>query len=152
MLEQVGDIWALGSAPNSLIGITTNGFIKRNGECAMGRGVARQAAQRYPGLPARLGNAINQLGNHVIWFKDINIFTLPVKHNWWEPADTELIARSVMEVNGLAIGLQDPDQRFYLPRPGCGNGRLKWEDVKPICEALTDQFIIVEYDGQGGEQ
>jgi len=31
--------------------ITTNGFVKNNGEAVMGRGCAREAARKYPRLP-----------------------------------------------------------------------------------------------------
>ncbi len=35
--------------------------------------------------------------------------------------------------------------KVYLVRPGCGNGQLKWEDVKPlIAPILDDRFIVVE--------
>ena len=35
--------------------------------------------------------------------------------------------------------------KVYMARPGCGNGQLKWEDVKPlIAPILDDRFIVVE--------
>ena len=43
--------------------ITTNGFTKSNGEAVMGRGIAKQMADRYPYLPKLLGNAIRDNGN-----------------------------------------------------------------------------------------
>lgn len=45
--------------------ITTNGFVKKDGTCVMGRGIARQAAKRWPDLPKILGNHIKQKGNVV---------------------------------------------------------------------------------------
>jgi hypothetical protein len=35
--------------------ITTNGFVKSNGECVMGRGIARTCRDRFAGLARRLG-------------------------------------------------------------------------------------------------
>jgi len=33
-----------------------------------------------------------------------------------------------------------------LPRPGCGNGGLDWDDVRPILEAiLDDRFTVVTF-------
>ena len=32
---------------------------------------------------------------------------------------------------------------IYLPKVGCGNGGLKWEDVKPHLKFLDDRFIVI---------
>jgi hypothetical protein len=45
--------------------ITTNGFVKKNGEAVMGRGCAKQALQRYPSISFTLGNRIVTGGNKV---------------------------------------------------------------------------------------
>jgi len=35
--------------------------------------------------------------------------------------------------------------KVYLVRPGCGNGRLDWRDVKKVLLArLDDRFVVVE--------
>ena len=32
-----------------------------------------------------------------------------------------------------------------LPRPGCGNGGLRWQDVRPLLGlSLDDRFIVVD--------
>lgn len=45
--------------------ITTNGFIKANGEAVMGRGCALEAAQAFPNVPKLLGALITSKGNRV---------------------------------------------------------------------------------------
>jgi len=45
--------------------ITTNGFIKSNGTCVMGRGCAKEAASKWLELPGRLGDLIKKMGNMV---------------------------------------------------------------------------------------
>jgi hypothetical protein len=31
-----------------------------------------------------------------------------------------------------------------MPRPGCGNGRLRWQDVsKVLSDILDDRFVVV---------
>lgn len=80
--------------------------------------------------------------------KEHQWFSFPVKHNWYEHADLKLIERSAKElVDTIDDIFLDPDDRpptIYLPRPGCGNGRLKWEDVKPVIEPyLDDRFVVV---------
>jgi len=53
MIEACGDIWEhLGKA---VIAVTTSGSVARNGKAVMGRGVARQAVQRFPAFPLILG-------------------------------------------------------------------------------------------------
>jgi hypothetical protein len=64
--------------------VTTNGYVKKNGRCAMGRGIALQAKKKYPNLPYRLGERILSSGNQVYHFsmaleEEFNIITFPVK-------------------------------------------------------------------------
>lgn len=123
--------------------IPTNGFVKANGECVMGRGLAYQASKRYPALAMELGGLIKKHGNHVHAI-GTNMFSFPVKRVWWEKAVEGLITESMIELRDLADIM--PNARFYLPRVGCGNGQLKWEDVKPILEIgfTDDRFTIVD--------
>jgi len=50
MQEITGDIWEQHKLGRWIV-ITTNGAIKNDGSCVMGRGVAKQAADKYPELP-----------------------------------------------------------------------------------------------------
>jgi len=52
-----------GNKGPDVICITTNGFIKNNGECVMGRGCAREASKVWPQLPKALGDHIKTMGN-----------------------------------------------------------------------------------------
>lgn len=49
-------------APDAIC-ITTNGFVKNNGECVMGRGCAAQIKKMYPDFPKLVGNHIKSMGN-----------------------------------------------------------------------------------------
>ncbi len=112
----------------------------------MGRGCARQAAARFPELPYQLGTKISVQGNHVFNFPEYVLITFPVKHNWWEAADLDLIDRSARELLRI-IEVKKIKEAIYIPRPGCGNGKLRWEDVKKILSPIlkSDQFHIVTY-------
>jgi len=146
MIERKGDIWTyFDSHPRSAIVITTNGFVKKNGECVMGRGVALEAKQRYPWLAKSLGAHILLYGNQVFYFSvdDKYLVTFPVKHNWWEQADLILIETSVKRLKELTDEMKWNE--VFLVRPGCGNGGLNWKDVKLVLEkSLDDRFIVVE--------
>ncbi len=50
MIEQQINLWDA-DADNVLLCITTNGYVKNNGECVMGRGCALEAKTRWPDLP-----------------------------------------------------------------------------------------------------
>ena len=131
-----GDIWKYSA---DIICITTNGTIKNNGEGVMGAGIALQAKKKNLDLPAILGNTLKIYGNHFCEFKNYAFF--PVKHNWWEKADLELIERSALELANFAN--LNADKIYVLPRPGCGNGGLKWEEVKEIIELILPDNVHV---------
>lgn len=124
--------------------ITTNGFVKKNGECVMGRGCAKQIANSYPEMPLLLGKKIKQNGNIVQPICDLGdnivVVAFPVKHNWWEEADTQLIQKSCIQLMTLT---KDKNMEILLPRPGCGNGKLKWEEVKILIENVLDNKVTI---------
>jgi hypothetical protein len=146
MLEAKGNIWYL---DGDALCITTNGFVKKDGTCVMGRGIAKEAAGLRPELPAILGSLIQSKGNHVhVLDYDSHyrqwVLSFPVKHNWFEKADIKLIKRSAEELVVKADELEW--ERVLLPRPGCGNGKLNWEEVKAVLEPiLDDRFVAVTF-------
>ncbi len=130
--------------------ITTNGFVKKNGEGVMGRGVALQAKQRWPKIAEALGQALELSGNHVQWLAEpedydtpYHLVSFPVKENWMDKAKVRLIKRSINEL--LILVKRRGWLSVALPRPGCGNGGLDWKEVKPIlASVLDDRFVIVQ--------
>jgi hypothetical protein len=145
MREEQTDLWAARGLPDHFIGISTNGFVKRNGEAVMGRGCAAQAARIYPSAPRLLGQHIKRNGNVPGWIGEDNdwaLIVLPVKHSWWEQADLGLIQMSVVwlreyaENNGIVTTI-------HVPRLGCGNGRLDWAtQVLPLMRHLPDNVLV----------
>lgn len=135
------DLWGPGW---DLRCITTNGTINKAGRCVMGRGTAQQASSKYKGLALEIGDRIKRCGNVVQLFSNIDhtdLATFPVKHNWWETADLDLIKRSAEQLEYL---INDWGYiRVALPMPGCGNGGLIWEAVAPVIGFLDDRVTIV---------
>lgn len=127
--------------------ITTNGAVRRDGACVMGRGCALEAKIRYPGLEYKLGDLIGRHGNRVMRlgrYNGVVLASFPVKHHWREEADPELIARSARQL--VALADKFGCERIALPRPGCGNGRLRWARVRTILkDILDDRFTIVDF-------
>lgn len=148
MKEITGNIWSYHRKECCIV-VTTNGIVKDNGEAVMGRGIALEAKSKFPALPRRLGKQIKVHGNRVFLFADFHIITFPTKHSWRDnKSDIGLIERGARQLASLSnCGLVAPP--VYLVRPGCGNGGLDWEIVKPILgKHLDDRFFVI---AQGGE-
>jgi hypothetical protein len=151
MIEVVGNLWTYktpdGRDPDVRV-ITTNGTVKKNGECVMGRGCALEAKQRWPHIAETLGRFLNKFGNvpfQLMLHPEI-LWTFPVKHNWHEKADITLIEQSARRVVRMVNDDFDEQLVVVMPRPGCGNGGLRWEDVKPVLEPiLDDRFHVITF-------
>src|SRR4051794_33638451 len=103
MNEVKGDLWTYNVPGNTQIRvITTNGSITKRGWAVMGRGCAKEAADRWPLLPQWLGELIQHGGNIPYFFSSVHLCTLPVKHHWHEKADIKLIQSSVKRLVELA--------------------------------------------------
>lgn len=91
MREKRGSIWTYLEEINTAICIPTNGSLTRSGEAVMGAGVAKQAKERFPEVPKRLGLFLSmnaerfgktdeELWNipYLIWHEPM-IFSFPTK-------------------------------------------------------------------------
>lgn len=141
MKEIYGNLWDYFFKEDYAIAITTNGFVKNNGEAVMGRGCAWEATKLLPEVTLTLGVYLEMEGNHVHRLEP-GVYSFPVKHNWWEKADIELIKRSCEEISKLSV-----EKNIVMPRMGCGNGGLKWEEeVKPVVGGLLDsRFKVITW-------
>ena len=139
MREACGDIWEyLGQG---IICITTSGTVSRKGSAVMTRGVAGQAAARFPDLPGELGRLLTDGGNHVHLLGN-GIVSFPVEESAWANPDLSLIARSAAELRSLAD--REGWGAVLVPRPGCGGGGLHWREVRPLLEGHFDaRFLVV---------
>jgi hypothetical protein len=135
------NIWAFHKS-SSWVVVPTNGTVTKNGRAVMGRGIAQQAAKNWPDMPRMLGVFLRNDGNHPVVFNIYALISFPVKHNWWEDADLDLIEQSARELMALLHKIKATGD-IYIPQVGCGNGNLRWEDVKPRLSCLDDQFILV---------
>lgn len=153
MIESVGELWEY---PASVRVITTNGHTNKAGNLVMGRGCAKEAAERFPMLAYYLGQVVARKGNRtsIVSPKMLAglsgdtsaaipywLVTFPVKNHWRDKADLKLIARSAEELVGHANEFDWSG--IVLPRPGCGNGRLQWATVRLILEPLLDDRFTV---------
>jgi O-acetyl-ADP-ribose deacetylase (regulator of RNase III) len=170
MKQKIGNIWKL-AGDLGIVVITTNGFVKKNGACVMGKGIAAQAKQRFPDLEFKLGFYILKYGNRP-FILGHNVVSFPVKpvgrlhcgfdimvvshmRGKFRPEDTvpgwACTADPIIITNSCRNLVQMADKfgwkEIYMPRPGCGAGELKWDDIRPILltELLDDRFIVCTY-------
>lgn len=131
MIERSGDLWAY---PSQATVAPTNLQTKSDGTAVMGAGVAKQAADRWPFLPAILGDRYCQAGpgTYVVWTNTMArpVVCFPTKRRWKDPADLDLIEQSAREL--------------VLPRVGAGLGRRDWTEIEAMLSVLLDdRFVVV---------
>lgn len=138
------DIWSI----EGIVVVPTNGVLKADGHAVMGAGLAKQAAERYPGLPRHLGDRLKARGNHVHFFDQVDLVTFPTKEHFKDPSPLKLVLRSAVELYAILPFIQKDRGPILVPRVGCGLGGLDWDVVKPHLERLLEpqlhRFQFVE--------
>lgn len=167
MLEGFCNMWNLLGKVSALV-ITTNGFVKSNGACVMGRGSAREARDKFPGIDFILGKYLKAYGNRpFVLKKDVtSIVSMPVKPEygtiqnlvahmknrqmgsvipgWAVKADIRIIKQSAVNLVRMANKFQW--ETIAMPRPGCGAGELDWPTVRSVLDPiLDDRFTAYTY-------
>lgn len=142
-----GDMWSIYDQ-SDLFFITTNSTITKEGDLIMGRGIAGEAATRYPAIPTVWGKHLIQMGrpreyNLLVssrWQEGKKLAAFQTKYEPAQPSLPGLISRSVIMLKVLAE--RHPGKRFDLNFPGIGYGRLKEKEVLPIIQCLPDNVYV----------
>lgn len=153
MILEKGNMWDVFEETDAFV-ITTNPIINSRGEVVMGRGIAKEAMERFPSIGKDFAVALDIAGDcfgqapgvgHIgdYGLNSVPILWFMVKDHWKHHADLRIIKRSM---HMLAAGaMYEPCKRFDLNFPGIGNGRLAREDVLPIIEQLPNNVHVWEY-------
>jgi len=146
MIETTGNIW---DQKCDWLCITTNCVINKAGRCVMGKGTALQAKQRCPDIDLILAQKIKEKGNIVhclLKYEDKWIISFPTKNDWRNPSDLDLIKSSAKQLK-QHYNVQTKKPIVMLPRPGCSNGQLEWEEVKEVIAPILveDDFVICDW-------
>lgn len=169
LVIQKADIFSfLGKA--DCICITTNGYITKSGLAVMGRGNAKEAANRFPILPKILAQKIKENGNVVNLLLKVGgtwVVSFPVKPSvinnpsvevilphlrkffkgkTYVPgyavyADKALIEQSAKQLRDLANKMSF--NTVILPFPGIGAGGLSPSEVLDLLEKYFDSRFIL---------
>lgn len=143
MIEVYGNLWDEEWEDYWKV-ILTNSSVKTDGRAVMGKGCALEASLRFPDLPFDLGFKLQRFGNSVYEWPKFNLMTFPTKYSWWNPSNINLIINSAKQLTVYAN--RNKERKYILPRPGCGYGGLKWEEVKPEIEGiLPDNVFIITF-------
>jgi hypothetical protein len=172
MLCRCGDIWKyLDDGP---IGIPTNGYVTRNGTGVLGRGLAKQALERFPDLGYTFGQHLKTNGHCVGWMNS-RLISIPVKpvrltlesENDYDKvlpqyrshftigqdvpgygckADINLIQESLLDLADFIR--KHKLHQVFIPALGCGNGGLNFGNhLWPLLSKmfLDDKIILVVF-------
>lgn len=147
MILEYGNMWDIWGKTDLFL-ITTNSEIKSNGRLVMGRGLAKQALDRFPDIDRLFGNQLLHLNERWRYHILINeleghqVGAFQVKYHFKAKADLNLIVESTGElVKAIAW---HSFKRVDLNFPGIGNGGLSREEVLPVVSLLPDVVHIWE--------
>lgn len=148
-----GDLWDYHRQGYWVV-VTTNIGWKSNGENVMGRGVAAQAAKRFPDLPAWYGELCRKHMERVgiCLYNPGRLILFPTKPldkvnphlSWRGGSCLRLIETSLIEL--VKVAADEHLKQIAMSWPGCGNGGLQIAQVKPLLNRyLGPRFTIVTY-------
>jgi O-acetyl-ADP-ribose deacetylase (regulator of RNase III) len=114
----------------------------------MGAGIAYKFKEWYPDMFEdyhRICKLNNMKIGHMHVFKNENkiIINFPTKTHWKYPSKLHFISKGIEGLHKTI--LYEKINSIAIPPLGCGNGGLKWSDVKPIIvEGLSDLDCHIE--------
>lgn len=149
MILERGNMWDV-FGKTDLFLVTTNPIVNKQGLAVMGRGIAKQAADRFPTIRADFAKVI--MSPVRVWDCDAigeydgqRVGYFMVKAHWAEPAKLDVIQQSVDDLLQWIEESDAPLNRIDLNFPGIGNGKLKREDVLPLLQVLPDNVHVWEF-------
>lgn len=148
MLERTGDIWAHADGENvDAICVLTNMTVA-GGKLIMSGGNAREARTHYPILPELWGQRYMNPSERklAIYTPDSgpHVVAFPTKVHPSDNSKMDLIEECAREL--VVMANDNGWAQVVLPRPGCGLGGLKWEEVREVIAPIfDDRFTVFGY-------
>lgn len=128
----------------------------------MGKGIALEFKNRFPKFFEQYKeycSTCNPKGGDCMVFRNKdtsspNYFaTIMTKEHWFNKSKLEWIELGLEDLKDRVEVINDSPERLKitsigLPAPGCNNGGLKWEDVKPLIDKhlkyVNSDIIVYE--------
>lgn len=153
MIPEYGDMWKMWGKTDLFI-ITGNASIKKDGYPVMGRGAAKEFADRFPLAVKGIGYEMSRYtyiqpyyGLLTFVIDDTTYGSLQqkfglfqVKRWWHEKASLSIVERSTYEL--LALAEANKDWRIDINYPAIGNGKRMIEEIEPIISILPDNVHV----------
>lgn len=150
MILEKGDMWSV-FGQTDLFCITTNSYVRQDGQLTMGRGIALVAKQRIPHMAAAIGREIRRTcgargiyGLLVYATPEQNIGLFQVKRHFKDKAELAIMRYSIQRLGVFVANTSA--QRVDLNFPGIGWGGLQQEDVFPLLTYLPDIVHVWEFE------
>lgn len=155
-IELVCNVWEILTKQDWLC-ITTNYGWKKDFSNVMGRGIAREASQRFKNLSLIYGKHCRNYYETtkskiipIVAYSNLNLIMFATKAlkednphlSWQQNSSLIQIKHSAITLKAWIIE-NEIDSKVYLPRPGCSNGKLDWREVKPLVDNLPQNVIFV---------
>lgn len=117
---RIADLW---DGPSTAWRVIPTNLTRRaDGSAVMGAGLARQAATRFPALPARLGQALAAGQDRLVVFPDWRLVAAPTKRHWRDPSPPDLVEATLAALARFARQVAPDPVR--VPLLGAGLGGL----------------------------
>jgi hypothetical protein len=139
----LGDLWDLHAAGAWAV-VPTNVGWKSNGDNVMGRGLALEARQRWPDLPAWYGSACRRGLTGIVYHVERRLVMFPTKpllhradpaRSWAGRATLLQITRSAEQLRPwLGTSWASQRREVVMPLVGCGNGGLRIKHVVALLQ------------------
>jgi hypothetical protein len=133
---------------------TTNNVVRKNGSLVMGRGIAKEFKERFKYLEWNWGEIVQNIkddgeedyhllvsGPRRLEHAQVYVVGLQTKRFWGEDSPIDLVVKSCNRLKELASLLNW--KKVVMPKPGCGNGNLKWREVKKLIN-MDNRFVITD--------
>jgi len=146
---EIGSIWAYEKTHDLVIPVNI-GWRMSDHSNVMGRGLALQAARKYPDFPFWFGRECEVWKEETptLGYPEAHLIAFPVKPlnaaapwlSWKSKADLKLIERSAQQLADLKV-----NRPVAVSMVGCGNGGLEMSEVRPILDHYlsADRFTLV---------
>lgn len=141
-----GDMLTKVDDPNTLVVFTANSTIRQNGSLVMGRGIARDIRDRFPGIDAKFGQLVQMQPLNDSWgllildYRGYRIGAFQVKTRFNEAASPLLIKAAATKLATWANA--NSSIVVHLNYPGIGYGMLPEDVVRPLIANLPSNVHV----------